>query len=100
MHYLLSYDLSADYLERRGEFRNAHLALAWQAQERGELVLAGAFSEPADGSALWFKADSAELVEQFAKADPYVINGLVTAYRVRQWNTVIGDLAFSPIKPQ
>jgi len=25
MHYLLMYDLSADYLERRGEFRNEHL---------------------------------------------------------------------------
>ena len=36
MHYLLFYDLSPDYLERRGEFRAEHLGLAWEAQARGE----------------------------------------------------------------
>ena len=41
MHYLLTYHYSADYLQRRGEFRNGHLAGAWAAQGRGELVLGG-----------------------------------------------------------
>ena len=36
-HYLLIYDLAPDYMERRPEFRKEHLALAWQASERGEL---------------------------------------------------------------
>ena len=99
MHYLLCYDLAPDYLERRGEFRTEHLQLAWQAQERGELVLAGALSEPADTAVLMFQAESPDLIEAFAKADPYVANGLVTRYRVRQWNTVVGDMAFSPVKP-
>ena len=35
MHYLLIYDVSSDYLERRAEFRGAHLKLAWAAAERG-----------------------------------------------------------------
>ena len=35
MHYLLTYHYSADYLQRRGEFRNGHLAGAWAAQGRG-----------------------------------------------------------------
>ena len=39
MHYLLFYDVAPDYLARRGEFRAAHLALAWAAADRGELVL-------------------------------------------------------------
>jgi uncharacterized protein YciI len=99
MHYLLCYDLAADYLERRGEFRTEHLQLAWQAQERGELVLAGALSDPADMAVLVFQADSPGVVEAFAKSDPYVTKGLVTRYRVRPWNTVVGDLAFSPVKP-
>jgi uncharacterized protein YciI len=99
MHYLLCYDLAPDYLERRGQFRTEHLQLAWQAQQRGELVLAGALSDPADMAVLMFQSDSPDAALAFAKADPYVTQGLVTGYRVRQWNTVVGDMAFSPVKP-
>ncbi len=42
MHYLLIYDYVPDVLTRRGQFRAAHLALAWQAVDRGELLLGGA----------------------------------------------------------
>ena len=98
MHYLLCYDLAPDYLERRGEFRTPHLQLAWDAQQRGELVLAGALSDPADMAILMFQGDSPDGAERFAKADPYVTEGLVLSYRVRLWNTVVGDLAFSPVR--
>jgi uncharacterized protein YciI len=30
------------------------------------------------------------VAEQFAAADPYVLNGLVTRWRVREWTTVVG----------
>jgi uncharacterized protein YciI len=99
MHYLLCYDLAPDYLERRAEFRTEHLQLAWQAQERGEIVIAGALSDPADTAVLMFQGDSPEVAEKFARADPYVTHGLVKSYKVRQWNTVVGDLAFSPTRP-
>lgn len=99
MHYLLSYDLAPDYLERRGQFRDEHLQLAWEAQERGEIVIAGALNEPADMAVLLFQGDSPEAAERFAKADPYVIHGLVTAYRVRHWNTVVGADAANPVRP-
>jgi uncharacterized protein len=98
MHYLLCYDLAADYLQRRGEFRDAHLKLAWDAHQRGEIVVAGALSDPADMAVLMFQGDSPEVAERFAKADPYVIHGLVTGYRVRQWNTAVGETAFAPVR--
>ena len=98
MHFLMFYDFTPDYLERRGEFRTEHLQLAWDAQARGELVIAGAMSDPADMSALMFSCESADVVERFAKADPYVINGLVTKYTIRQWNTVVGENAHTPIR--
>ncbi len=98
MHYLLFYDLSEDYLERRAVFRNEHLRLAWEAQGRGELILGGALAEPADSAVLLFEAVSPELVERFAINDPYVKEGLVTGWRVRPWTTVVGDLANSPVK--
>ena len=100
MHYLLMYDLAPDYLARRGEFRDEHLALAWQAQERGEIVIAGALAEPSDMAVLLFECDSPEIPARFAKADPYVVHGLVTAYRVRQWNTVVGAQASTPLRPE
>lgn len=99
MHYLLMYDLGDDYLARRGQYRDAHLALAWQAQDRGEIVVAGALSDPFDMAVLMFQGDSPEVAEKFARADPYVIHGLVTGYRVRQWNTVVGDNAATPVRP-
>ncbi|TVQ65583.1 MAG: hypothetical protein EA360_09055 [Balneolaceae bacterium] len=98
MHYLLIYDLSPDYLERRGEFRNEHLKLAWEACEKGDLVLGGALQEPADQAYLLFKGDTPEAAEAFAKADPYVENGLIVNWRVRPWMTVVGELAESPVK--
>jgi hypothetical protein len=94
------YELAPDYLERRGQFRNDHLKLAWEAQARGEIVLAGALADPTDTAVLLFSGDSPAVAEHFAAADPYVKNGLVTNYRVRQWNTVVGDDAFTPVKPE
>ncbi len=98
MHYLLCYDLADDYLERRAEYRTEHLKLAWEAQERGEIVIAGALADPADMAILLFQCESPDVVERFAKADPYVIKGLVTGYRIRQWNTVVGENAHTQVR--
>jgi uncharacterized protein len=100
MHYLLLYDFAADYLERRTAFRSEHLRLAWESQHRGELILAGALAEPVDGGVLLFKSESPGPAEQFAAADPYVKNGLVKHWRVRQWNTVVGEQASNPVRPE
>ena len=91
MHYILYYDVAPDYLERRGQFRELHLKHAHAAYDRGELVLAGALADPVDGAILVFRGPSQETIENFAKTDPYVINGLVKQWRVRKWSTVIGD---------
>jgi uncharacterized protein len=98
MHYLMFYDYTADYVERRGEFRAAHLRHAWAANERGELILGGAYADPADGAVLWFNCDSPDVPKQFAANDPYVLNGLVSRYWVRPWTTVVGKDAATPIR--
>ena len=90
-HWLLFYDVASDYLERRPAFRAAHLAHAGAAHDRGELLVAGALADPADGAVFAFAADGPDLVEAFARADPYVQNGLVTAWRVRRWVMVVGE---------
>lgn len=97
MHYLLFYEVGDDYISRRGEFREAHLAKAWQASDRGELVLGGALANPSDGAVLLFKGGSPEVAEKFAKSDPYVTNGLVRRWYVREWTTVAGADAATPV---
>jgi uncharacterized protein len=99
MHYLLFYDVVDNYAERRTPFRKDHLAQARAAAARGELVLAGALANPVDGTVLLFKGDSPAAAEAFARADPYVTNGLVTGWWVREWTTVIGNDAQVPLPP-
>jgi uncharacterized protein YciI len=99
MHYLLFYEYVDDILERRGEFRNAHLGAAWASSEQGDLVMGGAFANPVDGAVLLFKGDSPDVAEKFAQADPYVKNGLVKRWYVREWMTVVGVDSAKPVKP-
>jgi uncharacterized protein YciI len=96
-HFLLFYDVGEDYAERRAQFRDAHLEKAWSSHAKGELVLGGALADPLDGAVLLFKAESRTVPEAFAQADPYVTNGLVTRWRVREWMTVAGTDASKPI---
>ena len=93
LHYLLFYEAGTDYAERRKPFRDAHLAHARAAAARGELVLGGAFANPVDGAVMMFRGDSAAAAEQFAKSDPYVVNGVVRRWYIREWTTVVGETA-------
>ena len=91
MRWVLIYELVDDYLARRDALRTEHLGLARAAHDRGELLLAGALADPYDRALLVFAGESAEVAEAFARADPYVVNGLVTSWTVRQWNEVLED---------
>jgi uncharacterized protein len=99
MHFLLIYDVGADFIERRAQFRQEHLTLAWKAAEAGDLVLAGALQEPTEQAFLLFQGDSPQAATAFANADPYVRHGLIKRWRVKQWNTVVGSGATSPVRP-
>ncbi|HKL15305.1 MAG TPA: YciI-like protein [Balneolaceae bacterium] len=99
MHYLLIYDLSADYLEKRAAHRDEHLELAWEAENSGDLVLGGALQDPADQAYLLFSGDSPDSAVEFAKNDPYVKNGIVKSWKVRPWMTVVGDKASKKVYP-
>ena len=90
-YYALLYELVDDMVTRRVPFRDEHLRLAREARDRGELVLAGALSEPVDRALLVFHVDDKGKVENFARKDPYVLNGLVKRWEVRLWNVVVGN---------
>jgi uncharacterized protein YciI len=97
-HFLLFYDYVPDYLERRTAHRAAHFAHALPAVDRGELFLAGACTD--DGppiGVLVFKVADRTIVEDFARADPYVLNGVTGSWRVREWTTVAGRDALTKV---
>lgn len=96
-HFLLFYEVADDYLARRAEFREAHLKKAWDSHAKGELILGGALADPIDGAVLLFAADSRAVPEGFARADPYVLNGIVRRWYVREWTTVAGKAAANPV---
>jgi uncharacterized protein YciI len=100
VHYLLIYDVVDDYVTRRVPLRGAHLGHARAAVARGELVLGGALANPPDAAILLFRGESPEAAEAFARADPYVVNGLVKSWRVREWTTVVGPGAEVPLPPE
>lgn len=95
-HFLLIYNYAPDYMDKRAAVRPAHLELARASVARDELQLGGAVpqDDPPFGLLL-FKGESAAVAEQFARADPYVSQGVVTSWRVREWITVVGEGALT-----
>jgi uncharacterized protein YciI len=82
MDCLLFYDYSPDYLARRGAFRAEHLALAWDAQSKGHLVLAGALANPADGAVCHFRGDSPTVARRRAPSATPTIPSAASAATV------------------
>ena len=93
-YFALIYYLVEDYLSRRTTYRPQHFQLARAAVDRGELLLAGALTDPTDRALLVFRTADRSTVEEFARNDPYVTNGLVARWEVRPWAVVISDARF------
>ena len=96
-HFVLFYDYPADFRDRRAPYRAAHITHANASAERDELQLGGAFADDPPVGLLLFKAETARIAEDFARADPYVVNGVVNSWRVREWTTVVGAGALTKI---
>ena len=89
-HQALIYESVPDLVSRRAPYREEHLRLLRESEERGELVMAGALGSPPNGALLVFHGPSSEVAEAFARRDPYVTNGLVVRWTVRPWSVVVG----------
>lgn len=90
-YFALIYEVIDDFVARRAPFRSEHLRLAGEAHTRGDIVLAGALADPADTALIIFHCASQSTAEDFARNDPYVVNGLVKKWTVRPWTVVVGQ---------
>lgn len=89
-YFALIYYAGPDFVARRGEYREAHLRLIFEAHRRGELVYGGALGDPVDRALLVFRAADRSTAEAFAARDPYVTSGLVQRWEVQPWQIVCG----------
>jgi uncharacterized protein YciI len=88
-YFALLYEVLDDFVARRAPFRAEHLHLAGEAHNRADIVLAGALAEPAAALIIFHCAEKS-VAEDFARRDPYVVNGLVKKWTVRPWTVVVG----------
>mmetsp|Transcript_77767 Transcript_77767/g.210254 ORF Transcript_77767/g.210254 Transcript_77767/m.210254 type:complete len:131 (+) Transcript_77767:72-464(+) len=88
----LRYTYIEGMLEKRGPYRAEHIKKAKELEDDGLVFMAGAFNEPCDGAIFFFNAEriTKEEILAFAKADPYVVNGLVTKHDVCDYMAVVG----------
>ena len=86
--HLLVYTYVEDMADRRGPYREAHLAAIRAERDAGHITLAGALGTPPTGGAIVWQGVTRDDIEAFTAADPYVVNGLVTAQRIERWNLV------------
>lgn len=90
-YYALQYTLSADYINKRTAFRTSHFNYITPYFEKGVLLMGGAYDHSEEGALLIFRTDNSSIIEDFAKRDPYVINGVVTEWKILKWNVAIGN---------
>lgn len=83
MKYVLYYQSSPDVLEKAPLYIEAHRARWQQFLDDGTLLMIGPFSNPKEGSMAIFT--TREAAESFAKDDPFVLNGVVSNWVVREW---------------
>jgi uncharacterized protein len=88
--YVLLYESADDVLAKAPAHFEAHSARGQEFHERGALVAYGPFGDPQEqGSMAVFT--TREAAEEFAREDPFVVNGVVRDWQIREW-----DEAFLP----
>jgi uncharacterized protein YciI len=90
VYYILFYDYVPNIVERREPFRAEHLSKVRELHEQGVIIMAGATGEPPAHAAIVFRTNDRARIEEFARSDPYVLNGLVTGWHVEPWHVVVG----------
>jgi uncharacterized protein YciI len=69
----------------------AHKGRLDEFQARGELLMVGTFGDPqAEGSMAIFR--TREGADEFVAGDPFVREGVVKSWQIRQWNESLGGL--------
>ena len=89
--YALKYAYVANMLDKRVPVRPAHLQFTKSFIDEKVLIAGGALLPEMEEGLLLFKGTRAQ-VEDFAKNDPYVTEGLITKYTIHEWAIAVGGI--------
>jgi uncharacterized protein len=85
--YVLFYESADDVLVKAPLYFAAHCARWGKYRDEGTLLLIGTFANPREGAMAVFTAR--EAAEEFATGDPFVLNGVVRDWYIREWNEAL-----------
>lgn len=86
--WVVIYESADDVAETAPVHYPAHKARVDEFRARGELLLVGLFGDPREGSMSVFRSRAG--AEEFVAGDPFVRNGVVKAWTLREWNEIYG----------
>ena len=90
MKYVVTYESADDVGSKAPVHYPAHAARAREFHARGDLLMIGIFADPqADGAMGIFP--TREAAEEFVREDPFVVHGVVRAWRLKEWNEVLAS---------
>ena len=90
-YHILHYSYVPNMSTRRTPIRPQPLQHTTSYVQAGHLILGGAIVPDIREGTLIFKGLGREGVEEFARRDPYVVNGLVEEWTVKEWTVVVGS---------
>ena len=89
MKYVLFYTSADDVGAKAPPHFAAHLERLTRFRDDGELLMVGVFGDPQEEGSMGIFATRAG-AEEFVREDPFVLNGVVKAWEVREWNEIFG----------
>ena len=89
MRFVLFYESSDDVATKAPAHVPAHRARLEEFHNQGSLILVGVFGDPqTQGSMAVFT--TREAAEEFVRDDPFVLNGVVSGWEIREWHELFG----------
>ena len=88
MKYVVLYQSADDLATKVPAHYPAHRARVDDFHRRGDILMIGTFADPQSQGSMAIFA-SREAAEAFVSGDPFVLNGVVKSYEMREWNDIL-----------
>jgi len=86
--YVVLYESADDVVSKAPAHFQAHKARLDQFHARGDLLMVGTFGDPQNEGSMAVFA-TRESAEEFIAGDPFVLNGVVAKWHLREWNEIL-----------
>jgi uncharacterized protein YciI len=94
MKFIMFYEVAPDGLSKAMNHFEDHKKRLKEFHQKGVLLMAGPYANPAEGAMGIFT--TRESAEEFIKGDPFVVQRVVSHWRIIEWNEVLYDLVSAP----